>query len=229
MRSTVLLTAIAVTSACDGVRTVAPPPPVVDQTNERAHELLHCLAAEAATRSSLDGRIVTDLDVDGEGRVIGARLAESTVPNDGAIRECIRNEVVHWRFPHLGRAVVRVSAPWETPHGDCPAADGRGCLTKQMIRLVIRSHLLEVKQCYERGLASSPTFEGKLVTRFTVGGEGRVIAVEALESSGRPDVDECITHAQTGWLFPRPSNGGSVVVTYPFVLRTSKQPARQRR
>ena len=54
---------------------------------------------------------------------------------------------------------------------------------------------------------------------FTIAGTGHVLAALVRESSvGSLPVERFIVEAVRRWEFPKPENGGLVVVHYPFVL-----------
>ena len=95
----------------------------------------------------------------------------------------------------------------------------RGGLDKEIVRRVVRQHLNEVRFCYEEALVRKPTLAGRVVTSFTIAPTGKVI-VSALQTSslGEPSVEACIVAATRRWLFPQPSGGGLVAVSYPFQL-----------
>ncbi|PCC68205.1 AgmX/PglI C-terminal domain-containing protein [Nannocystis exedens] len=114
--------------------------------------------------------------------------------------------------------------------GSASASDGRpvkagagtgtvGRLDKDIIRRIVQAHVAEVRLCYNQGLARHPNLKGRVVIDFTVGGDGKVADAASRESSVADGaVPECITAAVRRWVFPRPEGGGSVKVTYPFVL-----------
>jgi len=94
-----------------------------------------------------------------------------------------------------------------------------GALDKDLIRRVIRSHINEVRACYNQGLARNPSLSGRVEVSFSIGGTGRVMTSGIGESSVKDkQVDACIAKAVKRWKFPRPRNGGNVMVSYPFKL-----------
>ena len=101
-------------------------------------------------------------------------------------------------------------------------AEVRGSLDKEIIRRIIRRHLNEVKFCYERELVKNQGLAGRVMIQFTIAGTGAVVA-SAVQSStmNNPPVEMCIAQSVRRWEFPKPSGGGIVVVTYPFVLKAS--------
>lgn len=99
-------------------------------------------------------------------------------------------------------------------------ASVRGAMDKEIIRRIMRRHVNEVKFCYEKGLSRNPALQGRVLVQFTIGPAGAVLS-SAVQSStlGDAEVEQCIAGAVRRWEFPRPAGGGSVIVTYPFVLR----------
>ncbi|HNN96000.1 MAG TPA: AgmX/PglI C-terminal domain-containing protein [Pseudomonadota bacterium] len=112
----------------------------------------------------------------------------------------------------------RATAPDVVPG----TAEVRGSLDKEIIRRIIRRHLNEVKFCYERELVKNAGLSGRVMIQFTIAGTGSVVA-SAVQSStmNNPTVEMCIAQSVRRWEFPKPSGGGIVVVTYPFVLKAS--------
>jgi TonB family protein len=193
---------------------------------QRVPELLRCFEAELAQRPDLEGHIDVDVSVNEDGHLTEMRAAESTIANDESIRRCLVDTTSRWQLVHPTEpTVVRIRVPWEAgAHASFShLPPGRGSLDKEMIRLVIHSHLGEVRACYERALIETPTLAGRVFVRFTIAGDGRVLASTIQESSlGRPDVEHCMSSAVTAWRFPRPANGGVVIVSYPFTLKVAK-------
>ncbi|HEY0138254.1 MAG TPA: AgmX/PglI C-terminal domain-containing protein, partial [Nannocystis sp.] len=100
-----------------------------------------------------------------------------------------------------------------------------GALDKDIIRRIVRAHINEIRYCYNRGLVRDPRLTGRVAMRFTIAGNGKVPLASVHESTLRdPAVGICITQAVKRWTFPRPEGGGSVNVTYPFVLAPSDGP-----
>ena len=100
-------------------------------------------------------------------------------------------------------------------------AEVRGSLDKELIRRIIRRHINEVKFCYESQLTRYPDLQGRIMVQFTIGANGQVMASVVQSSTmGNPPVEGCIANAVKRWEFPRPQ-GGIVVVTYPFVLKSA--------
>ncbi len=104
----------------------------------------------------------------------------------------------------------------------------RGSLAKNVIRAEIRRHTNRVKVCYATGLKRSPNLGGRVTVEFTIGATGKVVrsVVRSTTLGDRP-VEQCIAKVARSYRFPKPRGGGIVIVTYPFVLRsTDHKPAR---
>jgi len=98
----------------------------------------------------------------------------------------------------------------------------KGALSKSIIRRVIRRHLNEVRYCYQRELQTNQDLYGRLVVKFTIAPTGQVVASGVKKSTlGNSAVETCITQAVRRWLFPKPKDGGLVMVSYPFVLKAA--------
>lgn len=95
----------------------------------------------------------------------------------------------------------------------------RGALDTEIVRRIIRRHISEVRYCYEQELTRNPDLVGRIVTQFTIGSSGQVIA-SVLQSSTMQNarVENCVVQAVRRWEFPKPLGGGIVIVSYPFVL-----------
>ena len=100
------------------------------------------------------------------------------------------------------------------------ATEVRGSIDKEEIRRVVRSHINEVKRCYEQGLTRRPDLEGRVVVKFTIGNTGTVLSATIHETtfSDRP-VEQCIVSAALRWVFPKPTGEGTVVISYPFLFK----------
>ncbi|HLT39652.1 MAG TPA: AgmX/PglI C-terminal domain-containing protein [Enhygromyxa sp.] len=95
-----------------------------------------------------------------------------------------------------------------------------GGMDKDVIRRVVRSHINEIRDCYNLGLAKDPTLAGRIAIEFTIGPSGAVEQAKATDLDGLADpaVPACIVAAIETWVFPEPRGGGRVTVSYPFNL-----------
>lgn len=93
-------------------------------------------------------------------------------------------------------------------------------LDKNMVRDVVRTHLRQVKYCYEHELARDPTMAGRVMVQFVVDASGHVVQASVVESSlGNRAVEQCILNKVHSWVFSKPRGGGTMVVNYPFMLK----------
>jgi TonB family protein len=94
-----------------------------------------------------------------------------------------------------------------------------GCGDKGIIRRVVRSHINEVRHCYNQGLVRDPNLRGRVSVQFTIGPVGKVVLAAPVESTlDDATVGRCVAKAVQRWNFPRPPSGGRALVTYPFVF-----------
>jgi len=97
-----------------------------------------------------------------------------------------------------------------------------GALDMETIRRIIRQHAAEYKYCYEKQLNVKRDLAGKVTVKFTISGNGSVIAAGIEESTmGDRDVESCLVDKIKRWVFPEPKGGGIVTVKYPFVFKAS--------
>ena len=97
-----------------------------------------------------------------------------------------------------------------------PTVGGR--LPSEVIQRTVRQNFGRFKFCYEAGLRSNPSLQGRVSVRFIIGRDGAVSS-SANGGSDLPDasVVSCVTRAFFGLSFPQPDNG-IVTVTYPIVF-----------
>ena len=97
-----------------------------------------------------------------------------------------------------------------------------GALDKETIQRIIRQHRNEYRYCYEKELNRKRDLNGKIVMKFTIAGNGSVIASGVDETTmNSPEVEQCIASKIKRWVFPAPKGGGIVVVKYPFIFKPS--------
>lgn len=98
-----------------------------------------------------------------------------------------------------------------------------GGLDKEAIARVIRSQLGQIRYCYERQLSANPDLYGKIMVRFTIGSAGSVTAQAIGNTSlNNAMVEGCILRRIAGWQFPTPKGGTNVLVTYPFLFKSTR-------
>lgn len=110
---------------------------------------------------------------------------------------------------------------------DVAISDGestiQGSLDKELIRQVIQRNMGQIRYCYEKELQRKPDLAGKVVIRFEISGSGSVPNAKVHSGTTLRDaaLGECITVRIRNWRFPEPKGGGKVIVTYPFVFKSS--------
>ncbi len=97
-------------------------------------------------------------------------------------------------------------------------AQVQGALDKDIIRRIVRAHINEVRSCYNTELTKDPNAKGSSRIKWTIGPDGAVTATEVTGGTVPEQLAKCIEKAIKRWKFPKPAGGGSVTVTYPFVL-----------
>lgn len=97
-----------------------------------------------------------------------------------------------------------------------------GGLDREIIAQTIKTYLGQILYCYERQLSASPDLFGKVAVRFTIGPSGAVetqaIGDTTLKNAA---VEGCILNKVAGWRFPAPSGGTKVMVSYPFLFKST--------
>jgi hypothetical protein len=94
----------------------------------------------------------------------------------------------------------------------------QGALDGETIRRIVRSHVDQVRYCYERSLVLNPGLQGKVAVRWIIGPDGAVLSA-AIETGLEANVDKCLVSRVKSWRFPSPRGGGTVVVNYPFLMK----------
>ncbi|MEM6995929.1 MAG: AgmX/PglI C-terminal domain-containing protein [Myxococcota bacterium] len=94
-----------------------------------------------------------------------------------------------------------------------------GALDSDITRRIVRSHINELRYCYNQGLVRNPELKGRVSVKFTVGPTGKVSKSEVKKSTVEdPNVGNCVAKAVKRWKFPKPTDGKAADVLYPFVL-----------
>jgi hypothetical protein len=93
-----------------------------------------------------------------------------------------------------------------------------GHLPSEVIQRIVRQNFGRFKLCYQNGLRTNPSLQGRVAVRFIIGHDGGVSSV-ANGGSDLPDssVTSCVERAFYGLSFPHPDSG-IVTVTYPIVF-----------
>ncbi len=95
-----------------------------------------------------------------------------------------------------------------------------GFLDPDVVRGVMHEHLGQLRSCAEIERARSPAITGKVVMKWVINGDGRVVQVTRVESQMKnATVEDCVAARIKTWVFPKLPGGGIVVVTQPFVFK----------
>jgi hypothetical protein len=126
--------------------------------------------------------------------------------------------------PTSGGAAAPVALQSATPAKSAPAGDCKcpppldPTLDPNMVAREVKSHLGNVKECYEQYLKLDPSLAGKLVVHWTISKKGTVSEVDTEENTfGSVQIADCVKEVVSRWQFPPPT-GGSVEVSFPFVF-----------
>jgi len=91
----------------------------------------------------------------------------------------------------------------------------------KVLKEAIVAHDGEVRECYEEALRSWLDLEGRVAMRFVIGPQGTVIGAHQVSNdTGVDALGCCIAQAMRSWTLPKPTGGGSVVVTFPYVMQS---------
>lgn len=97
-----------------------------------------------------------------------------------------------------------------------------GGLDREVIAAYIKSQLGNILYCYERQLSAQPDLFGKVAVKFTIGPTGGIEARSIGDSTLKnATVEGCILQKVAGWKFPSPQGGTRVLVTYPFLFKST--------
>lgn len=98
-----------------------------------------------------------------------------------------------------------------------PSANGD--LDKAIIRRYIKRNLPKIQYCYEKELLAKPSLAGTVQTQFLIMPNGTVASSTGNGVDG--SVASCVAAVVKSIEFPKPKNGGSVQVNYPFIFRAA--------
>lgn len=97
-----------------------------------------------------------------------------------------------------------------------------GGLDREVIAQYIKTQLGQILYCYERQLSASPDLYGKIAVKFTIAGTGRVETQSINDTTLKNrSVENCILNKIAQWKFPEPRGGTKVLVTYPFLFKST--------
>lgn len=94
-----------------------------------------------------------------------------------------------------------------------------GGLTHEQILRVVRAHKNAIRTCYDRELQRTRGLGGKIVIRWKITADGAVRGAKVRSSSMRNGrVEDCIVRRVARMKFPKPKNGVTAVVNFPFIF-----------
>lgn len=97
-----------------------------------------------------------------------------------------------------------------------------GGLDREVIAQYIKTQLGQILYCYERQLSASPDLYGKIAVKFTIAGTGQVETQSINDTTLKNrSVENCILGKVAKWKFPEPKGGTKVLVTYPFLFKST--------
>lgn len=97
-----------------------------------------------------------------------------------------------------------------------------GGLDREIIAQYIKTQLGQILYCYERQLSASPDLYGKIAVKFTIAGSGTVETQSINDTTLKNrSVENCILSKVAKWKFPEPRGGTKVLVTYPFLFKST--------
>jgi TonB family protein len=97
-----------------------------------------------------------------------------------------------------------------------------GGLDRDIIAEYIKRQIGHILACYERQLSAKKDLGGKVSVKFTINGTGSVETQNITESTMKDaTVEGCILNRVAKWNFPAPNGGTKVIVTYPFLFKST--------
>jgi len=113
-----------------------------------------------------------------------------------------------------GREVREASLSLESS-----AARVSGYLSEAQILAVVKRNQAAIKYCFDLEFQKQPTLKGRVAINWRIDLQGRVTTVRVAQSTlNNERVEGCMTRQIKRWQFPTP-DGGSVDVTFPFLMR----------
>ncbi len=97
-----------------------------------------------------------------------------------------------------------------------------GGLDREEIASYIRTQLGQILYCYERQLSANKDLFGKVSVKFTINGTGKVDTQIVNDTTLKnTTVEGCMLNKIASWKFPAPRGGTKVIVTYPFLFKST--------
>jgi TonB family protein len=115
---------------------------------------------------------------------------------------------------HVRQGATAPSSPPPSSPAPSQAPGGRE-LNAAAVQGIVRGHLGEMAACAATG-AVNGRVHGSVTLRLVIDPHGHIRDAQAPQSTMLWSVPRCIVDAARRWQFPRPPNGLTVVVVYPF-------------
>jgi hypothetical protein len=117
-----------------------------------------------------------------------------------------------------GRAPAQRAHTPTAPRVRDAVATVNGRLRPEVIQRVVRENFGRFRFCYEAGLRSNPSLEGRVVVKFVIDRGGAVgFSADAGSDLADTHVTQCVVRAFEDLSFPSP-DGGMVTVVYPIAF-----------
>lgn len=98
------------------------------------------------------------------------------------------------------------------------AAQVTGALPPEVIQRIVRQSFDRFQTCYDAGLRSNPTLQGRVTVKFVIAKDGSTKSANvAATDLDDKNVATCVAKAFSSLSFPPPDRG-EVIVSYPVVL-----------
>jgi len=119
-----------------------------------------------------------------------------------------------------GRSVGTINDDFGGTHSEV-----HGPIDKEIIRRAVRAIAPQFRFCYEQELQHHADLAGRIITKFTIAGNGKVVASMTQSSTvGNQTVDACVANVFRRLQLPAmPSGTGLAIVTYPIAFKIAGQ------
>ncbi|MGC4118811.1 MAG: AgmX/PglI C-terminal domain-containing protein [Myxococcales bacterium] len=156
----------------------------------------------------------------------GTSFDPPTARPDCASDACFREVLTAAQLEQSVQSPIKVKLALKlkpTPDPRCsPKPENTGTVDKGEVGRLIHGHAGELRECYESAMDAWGVFKGRVTTTFEIGNDGKVVdANVVLDDTPVQPLGCCIVSSIKRWRFPRVNGSGSVIVTYPWVFKTS--------
>ena len=119
-----------------------------------------------------------------------------------------------------GRSAGKIGDDFGGTHSEV-----HGPIDKEIIRRAVRALSAQFRFCYQQELEHHADLSGRIITKFTIAGNGKVVASMTQSSTvGNQVVDACVANVFKRLQLPSmPSGTGLAIVTYPISFKVAGQ------